>query len=74
MQTIACIAITTDPTCGCFVYGPAWSPDGKWLLVRFVAQATGQHDLFVVALDGSSMMQVTDTPEVEAYTDWGVAP
>jgi hypothetical protein len=57
------------PTPG-FVYGPAWSPDGKWLLVT-VVQATRQHDLFVVAPDGSSMVQVTDTPEVEAYTDWG---
>jgi Tol biopolymer transport system component len=57
-----------------FAYGPAWSPDGKWLLVTFVPQATGMDDLFVVAADGSSMVQVTDTPEVEAYTDWGVAP
>ena len=57
-----------------FVYGPAWSPDGKWLLVTVVPQATGQHDLFVVAPDGSSMVQLTDTPAVEAYTDWGVAP
>jgi Tol biopolymer transport system component len=57
-----------------FVYGPTWSPDGKWLLVTVVAQAIGQHDLFVVAPDGSTMLQVTDTPEVEAYTDWGTAP
>jgi Tol biopolymer transport system component len=61
------------PTPG-FVYGPTWSPDGKWLLVTVVAQATGQHDLFVVAPDGSTMVQVTDTPDVEAYTDWGTAP
>jgi len=55
-----------------FVYGPAWSPDGKWLLVSLIAQATGQHDLFVVAPDGSSMVQLTDTAAVEAFTDWGV--
>jgi Tol biopolymer transport system component len=61
------------PTPG-FVYGPAWSPDGKWLLVTVVPQATGRHDLFVVPPDGSTMVQVTDTPEVEAFTDWGAAP
>jgi hypothetical protein len=43
-------------------------------LVTLISQATGQHDLFVVAPDGSSMVQFTDNPEVEAFTDWGVAP
>lgn len=61
------------PTPG-FAYGPAWSPDGKWLLVTVVPETTGQDDLFVVAADGSSTVQITDTPEVEAYTDWGPAP
>jgi Tol biopolymer transport system component len=65
---------TIDLSMPGFVYGPAWSPDGKWLLVTFVPQATGQHDLFVVAPDGSSTVQVTRTPQVEAFTDWGVAP
>jgi Tol biopolymer transport system component len=57
-----------------FAYGPTWSPDGKWLLVTVIPQATGQHDLFMVAPDGSSMVQLTDTAAVEAYTDWGIAP
>ena len=60
------------PTPG-FVYGPAWSPDGNWLLVTVEPEATGRADLYVVAPDGSTMRQVTDTSEVEAYTDWAVA-
>ena len=49
-------------------YGPAWSPDGKWLLV-----AVGGHgvsDLFAVALDGSDPIRLTSTSLTEAYTDW----
>jgi Tol biopolymer transport system component len=57
-----------------FVYGPAWSPDGKWLLVTLDAAATGQADLYVVAPDGSTMVRITDAPDVEAYTDWAAAP
>jgi len=57
-----------------FVYGPTWSPDGKWILVTVNSPATGRDDLFVVAADGSTMSQVTDTAEVEAYSDWGNAP
>jgi Tol biopolymer transport system component len=57
-----------------FVYGPTWSPDGKWILVTVKSQATGRDDLFVVTADGSTMSQVTDTAEVEAYSDWGNAP
>ena len=57
-----------------FVYGPTWSPDGKWILVTTNSPATGQDDLFVVSPDGSAMSQLTDTAEVEAYSDWGIAP
>ncbi len=57
-----------------FVYGPTWSPDGKGILVTAISTATGHHDLFIVTPDGSRMSQITDTAEVEAYTDWGNAP
>jgi WD40 repeat protein len=57
-----------------FVYGPTWSPDGKWLLISFIPQATGVDNLYVVAPDGSSLRQLTSSPLVEAFTDWGVAP
>lgn len=57
-----------------FAYGPTWSPDGKWIVVTVALQATGHDDLFVVSPDGLTMRQVTDTVEVEAFTDWGTAP
>ena len=57
-----------------FVYGPAWSPDGKWLLVTMAPDTTRRDELFVVASDGSSMTQISIGPEVEAYTDWGPLP
>ncbi|HUP53970.1 MAG TPA: hypothetical protein VM408_00565 [Methylomirabilota bacterium] len=57
-----------------FAYGPAWSPDGKSLVVTVSVPETGRDDLFVVAADGSSTVQITDTPEVEAYSDWGPTP
>jgi WD40 repeat protein len=53
-------------------YGPTWSPDGTWLLVS-VARPHGD-DLFVVAADGSTTFRITDTPVVEAFTDWGPIP
>ena len=57
-----------------FVYGPAWSPDGKWLLVAIRSLANAQTDLYVVAPDGSTAIQLTNSPEVEAFTDWGPGP
>ena len=56
-----------------YVYGPAWSPDGKWLLITFVSKID-RTDLYVVAPDGSAMLRITDDRRVEAFTDWGVAP
>ena len=57
-----------------FAYGPTWSPDGKWILVTVISPATDGDDLFVVTPDGSTISQITDTAEVEAYSDWGRAP
>jgi WD40 repeat protein len=54
---------------GDFAYGPAWSPDGKWLLVA--VGGNGSSDLYAVALDGSDAIQLTSTSLTEAYTDWG---
>jgi len=53
-------------------FGPAWSPDGKWLLVSVNNGVA--IDLFAVAADGSATIRLTDAPDDEVYTDWGAAP
>jgi Tol biopolymer transport system component len=53
-------------------FGPAWSPDGKWLLVSVNNGVA--IDLFAVAADGSATLRLTDAPDDEVYTDWGAAP
>jgi Tol biopolymer transport system component len=52
-------------------FGPAWSPDGKWLLAAF--GSGGGSDLYAVAADGFQAIQLTSTSLTEAYTDWGPA-
>jgi Tol biopolymer transport system component len=49
-------------------YGPAWSPDGRWLLVAIAG--TAPSDLYAVAADGSPSIRLTKTGLTEAYTDW----
>jgi Tol biopolymer transport system component len=63
----------TLPVAG-MVYGPAWSPDGKWLLVTIAGDPSFRHDLFAVAADGGSLVRLTDNREAEAFTDWAIAP
>jgi Tol biopolymer transport system component len=36
---------------------PAWSPDGRW--IAFVSQRDGHPNIFVAAVDGSSLVQLT---------------
>jgi Tol biopolymer transport system component len=55
-----------------FVSGPAWSPDGAWILVA--VDAGRGSDLYAVTADGSAAIQLTRTPESEVFTDWGVRP
>ena len=55
---------------GSFAFGPAWSPDGAWIV--FSASSIGfRADLFVARPDGSELYQVTRTPENEIAVDWG---
>jgi dipeptidyl aminopeptidase/acylaminoacyl peptidase len=50
-----------------------YAPDGDRLL--FHAVVTGiSADIYTMAIDGTDLVQVTNTPEVdEDFTDWGVA-
>ena len=58
---------------GSFSFGPAWSPDGEWVV--FSATSSGFNaDLFVSRTDGSELYQVTRTSENEIAVDWGLDP
>jgi TolB protein len=58
---------------GSFAFGPAWSPDGEWLV--FSAASSGfMADLFVSRPDGSKLYQVTRTSDNEITVDWGPDP
>ncbi len=48
-----------------FNFGPAWSPDGKWLL--FLSGARGRSNPYLVKRDGSSLRKLVD---LNAYQGW----
>jgi Tol biopolymer transport system component len=51
---------------------PQYSPDGTRLL--FHAAEGGFADIYTMAIDGTDLVQVTDTPNLdEDFTDWGIA-
>lgn len=53
------------------VYAPAWSPDGTHVLFS-LSLPGGKGDLYSIALDGSDLRQITDTPRVEEdLANWG---
>jgi Tol biopolymer transport system component len=54
-----------------FVLGPAWSPDGNWILVG-VDTGRGA-DLYAVSSHNATTMQLTRTPDFEVFTDWGAS-
>jgi TolB protein len=54
---------------------PAWSPDGtRIVFVMYAGSNGGQVDLFTVNPDGTGLVQVTDSPEVEYVPSWGTHP
>jgi Tol biopolymer transport system component len=65
----------SDPSSiGCS--GPDWSPDGRKIAFsRHSLLPNDQFDLYTINADGSSLFQVTNTPDLqEGGHDWGTHP
>ncbi len=55
-----------------FAKHPGWSPDGMRIVFTMLSKSTGyQEDIFTARLDGTGLTQVTDTPAIEEFVDWG---
>ncbi|HKY97952.1 MAG TPA: hypothetical protein VJL35_08870 [Gemmatimonadaceae bacterium] len=51
--------------------GPWWSQDGKRVAFAFAPNVNSFADIYVANLDGSALVNVTNTPEVsEEYASW----
>jgi Tol biopolymer transport system component len=49
--------------------GGSWSPDGQWIV--FSGHSSTGFDLYIMRTDGTSLHQVTDTPNIwEGDADW----
>jgi len=55
-----------------FAFEPDWSPDGTRIV--FCMYIHGQEDIYTANADGSNLVQVTNTPEIENGPDWGRHP
>ena len=56
---------------GAFLFGPVWSPDGKW--IAYSRATTGpQADIFISRPDGRDAQQVTSTAANEITVEWGL--
>ena len=49
-------------------YEPDWSPDG--MMIAFMSHRSGDSDIFRIRADGSELVRLTDTPQVDEYPDW----
>jgi TolB protein len=47
---------------------PAWSPDGR--RIAFVARRNGQHNVWTMNADGSSVVQLTNAPGFDQSPTW----
>lgn len=55
-----------------YVRGVSWSPDGNYII--FSSNLDGDYDLYVVKLDGSGLIQLTDMPGDEGSPVWSQTP
>jgi Tol biopolymer transport system component len=47
---------------------PDWSPDGS--RIAFSATEGGNQDIYVIRIDGTDLIRVTNHPEVDQHPDW----
>jgi len=55
-----------------FAFEPDWSPDGTRIVSCMYIH--GQEDIYTANADGSNLVQVTNSPEIENGPDWGRHP
>ena len=48
---------------------PSWSPDGQWIVYRFI-QPDGNHEIYKIRPDGTSSTDLTNNPEMDIEPDW----
>ena len=66
--------VSTIERPGDYLFGPAWSPHGDWLVFSVAYGGQFMADLFISRPDGSESYQVTRTTENEITVDWGADP
>ncbi|RME08633.1 MAG: hypothetical protein D6803_00690 [Anaerolineae bacterium] len=49
-------------------FNPRWSPDGSRIL--FISNRNGSFDIYTMSVDGTDIVQVTDSKEQERSADW----
>ena len=56
---------------GFVTFGPWWSPDGTRVAFAYAASASAPSDIYVAAMDGSGLLNLTSSPSVsEEFASW----
>ena len=55
--------------------GPAWSPDGRWIVFSFApSESAGVAHVYRARPDGTHLAKVSDGPNSDVLVDWGRPP